>query len=211
MNRFTKLLCCAPVIGLVLASPRPALAADCVTDMDCPGADCGGQVCQWLSTTSHVCQAAGGKSRGSDGWCNTIADCKCQGVGAKCNAQFSCSFVLPADAPPAGGAGGASGAGGSGGASAGSMSAGTGGSSVAGDSSNGGGLAAGGDLGASTSAGTSSNVQARPDGPITGSPSAPDAGGCQIGALGKQPSAFFGLGLLAGALLFLRRRSSAER
>jgi hypothetical protein len=221
MNRCTKFLSAAfacSSFALLLVWPRASLAADCVTDMDCPGTACGDQVCQWVSSTSHVCQAAGSKSRGSDGWCNTTADCKCQSVGAKCNAQFSCSFVLAADAPAGGGAGGTANGGAAGAALGGASGAsgGIGGGSASGaDSSggapaNGGALASGGDT--ATSAGTSSvagAAQTMPDGPITGSPSGADAGGCRIGGVPTRADALFGLGLLGTALLGLRRRRSA--
>lgn len=223
MNRCSKLLSAAFAFGslaLCLAWPRASLAADCVTDMDCPGTACGDQVCQWVSSTSHVCQAAGSKSRGSDGWCNTTADCKCQSVGAKCNAQFSCSFVLASDAPAAGGASGAGGGanGGAAGAALGGASGasgGIGGGSASGGDSSGGTLASGGVLTSggdtATSAGTSSvagAAQLTPDGPITGSPSGADAGGCRIGGAPTRGNALFGLGLLGTVLLGLCRRRS---
>ncbi|HEY4159592.1 MAG TPA: hypothetical protein VGM29_15890, partial [Polyangiaceae bacterium] len=137
MNRCSRVLNAAFAWGafaLVSAWPKASLAADCVTDMDCPGTTCGAQVCQWVSSASHVCQAAGSKSRGSDGWCNTSADCKCQSVGAKCNAQFSCSFVLASDAPAAGGASGAGAGGTASAAAAGAVLGGTSGVSTGGAS-----------------------------------------------------------------------------
>ncbi len=82
---------------------------------------------------------------------------------------------------------------------------GAGGSFDGGGTSNGGAPATGGDMPMSTSAGTSSNAEAAPEGPITGSASAPDAGGCQIGGRPRQRGVFFGFGVLAGALLVLRR------
>ncbi len=157
--------------------------------------------------TDHECQDAGSKSRGSDGWCNTAADCKCQSVGATCNPQFSCSFTLAEDAPvSAGGAGGTSAI--DGGAALGGASGDSSGGSPA--SLGGAGPETGGGAGTSapstTSAGAS-NLSA-PDGPITGSPSAPEAGGCAISLPKKGARVPVELGFLAAALLFLRRRAA---
>jgi hypothetical protein len=230
MNRLTAFFCPATALALLLAFPTPALAATCITDMDCPTTACGGQVCQWLSTTDHECQDAGSKSHGSDGWCNTVADCKCQSVGAKCNAQFSCSFTLPADAPPAGGAGGMSGAGAGGmsGAGAGGMSgAGAGGMSGAGAGGaaggSGGTVASGGDTtsggqsagtggtpvasgGTTSTTPTAGTGDQTPDGPIMGSPSAPDSGGCALSTASTRANGWLGFIFLGVALLFARRQ-----
>jgi MYXO-CTERM domain-containing protein len=63
----------------------------CDHDTQCPGAACGGQVCQWPAMT---CVAAGGTAAGVDGWCNTTDDCKCKAEGAVCNqATFHCTFT----------------------------------------------------------------------------------------------------------------------
>ncbi len=201
-----RLISCA-LLGLAFALPRAALAADCVTDMDCPGAECGGQVCQWLSTTNHVCQDAGSKSRGSDGWCNTASDCKCQSAGAKCNAQFSCSFVLASDAPAGGGmsgSGGMPGVGGSSGGAAASSGADTGGTtSAAGSAGTSGGSSATGvtDAG-SPNAGTTNTAV---EGPILGSPSASD-GGCALSRAHTNTAVWPLFGALAALSWLARRR-----
>jgi hypothetical protein len=116
--------------------------AQCQTDVDCPNAACGGDVCTKSSGLSS-CSAAGERGLpGSDGWCADAngnpddSKCKCRGMGATCNG-FYCTFTMPSDG---GGAGGSSGSGGTGGASAGT--AGTSGGSTG--SSGGGGCNIGG-------------------------------------------------------------------
>ena len=98
--------------GRVFACARPGGVRD---RLDCPGAACGGQVCDWSSGTLACAPAGSKESQGTDGECATNADCKCAAQGAVCRAPF-CSFTLPPDAGAGGTAGtaGASGAGGGG-------------------------------------------------------------------------------------------------
>jgi MYXO-CTERM domain-containing protein len=76
-----------------LSTTSDLSAASCDHDTQCAGSQCGGQVCQW---PAHRCVNAGTDPSGSDGWCNTDADCKCASQGATCNtATFHCSTTLP--------------------------------------------------------------------------------------------------------------------
>ncbi len=122
------------VIGFFAAAlfaPHVAQAA-CTNDVDCPDAQCGGQVCDWTNLPM-TCKAAGTQPQGTDGWCTVDTDCKCKSDGASC-VNNQCTRTLPKGA----GAGGASGAGGSAGSSAaGSSSTSTAGSSSSTDSSSG--------------------------------------------------------------------------
>lgn len=83
----------------------PMGPAACFKDTDCPGAACGGEVCNWNKTHPvpvgdrvFVCNPAGTSPQGRDGWCVTDADCKCRGLGAVCVAPY-CSFTRPSEAP----------------------------------------------------------------------------------------------------------------
>ncbi len=82
---------------------RPA-AADCNTDIDCPGPTCGSPVCQ-RSVGGQACVVAGTDPQGFDGSCTTDADCKCRVQGATClAATLHCSFTLPEDGGSSAGA-----------------------------------------------------------------------------------------------------------
>ena len=79
-----------------LAWSPPASAAACTVDTDCPGTTCGTEVCQWSNNDqTMMCVAAGTDPQGSDGWCDTAANCKC--AGATCSLAFHCSATLPAE------------------------------------------------------------------------------------------------------------------
>jgi MYXO-CTERM domain-containing protein len=98
------------LFGSALWLASSAALADgepCINDIDCPGAECGGPVCNWSKPQGdkYTCNPAGTQTKGSDGWCTTDADCKCKGVGAVCHAPY-CSFTKASDAPPATGGGG---------------------------------------------------------------------------------------------------------
>jgi len=76
------------------ASPDLSVATSCDHDTQCPGTTCGGQVCQWAAV--HACVAAGTDPQGSDGWCNSDAECKCKSEGATCNlTTLHCTATLP--------------------------------------------------------------------------------------------------------------------
>jgi hypothetical protein len=138
----------AVALAAVVCSPAPARAA-CVTDLDCPGAACGGQVCDWSSGTLACAPAGSKESQGADGECATNADCKCAAQGAVCRAPF-CSFTLPPDAGAAGTAGAAGASGASGGGSSGKAGSGAGGAAGGGG---GAGVSAGGAAGRGTGGG----------------------------------------------------------
>jgi uncharacterized membrane protein YgcG len=114
-----------PLLTLLLVSfARPVSAQEeCINDVDCPGAECGGQVCQWLESGIQ-CMAAGSQPEGRDGWCTETSDCKCRGEGATCVPPY-CTFVTSRS-----GSGGAVGSGGAGsGGTSGTSSGGTSGGS----------------------------------------------------------------------------------
>lgn len=70
-------------------------AITCDHDTECPGTACGGQVCRWFNNT-QMCVAAGTDPQGTDGWCNTDAECKCRGEGATCDTTtLHCTFTKP--------------------------------------------------------------------------------------------------------------------
>lgn len=130
----------AVFVGLLVAGNAQAQTTTCNTDKDCPGTECGGQVCHKSSGVSTCVDAnTAGLSGFDDGWCSdngTAVDsnCKCASLGATCNG-LSCTFTVPPD----GGAGGSSGSGGTGGSAGGAGGTGTGGGcSVAGAPSRGG-------------------------------------------------------------------------
>jgi hypothetical protein len=117
-------------LAALVWTAAPARAAACARDVDCPGTECGSQVCDWVTGTP-TCVPAGSKwPQGADGECATDADCKCAPQGARCFAPF-CTFTVPPDAGAGGttGTAGASGAGGS--AAGGAAGSGRGGSSGA--------------------------------------------------------------------------------
>jgi len=122
---------CSLLVGMVcvLASGR-ARATSCLNDIDCPTAECGGEVCDY-STGTPTCKPAGTQPKGMDGWCTSNSDCKCASLGAKCDSSaVFCTFTKPSDAP-GGGKGGNSGVAGASGATGGATAA-TGGSGAAG-------------------------------------------------------------------------------
>jgi hypothetical protein len=117
---------------LVLPGRAEAQTAACNNDVDCPGAECGGQTCVHSSGAATCLDANTAYQSGAgDGHCAVDTDCKCHAMGAVCSG-FYCSFTVPND----GGAGGSTGTGGSTGAAG---STGTGGSSHAGTSGGSGG------------------------------------------------------------------------
>ena len=129
------------VAGLVLlaAARADAQTQSCTKDTDCPGTECGSQVCVMSSGLGN-CYPANqqGASGTNDGWCAdpggaaNNANCKCASMGATCDGFF-CTFTIPP-----GGTGGATGTGGSGtgtggsGTGTGGSGGGDGGCSVAG-------------------------------------------------------------------------------
>lgn len=152
----------ASLVGLVALMVAPAAFADgepCFNDTDCPGAECGGAVCNWMKAhpapvgdKAYTCNPAGTQSKGSDGWCTTDDHCKCKAQGAKCVTVY-CTFTKATDAPVGTGGTGAGGSASTAGmpAAAGTGTAGTGttppaeeesgGCSVASPASTGGGIA----------------------------------------------------------------------
>jgi MYXO-CTERM domain-containing protein len=103
------------LLGSVAFLASSAAMADgeaCYNDIDCPGAECGGAVCNWsksaampMGDKTFACNPAGSQTpTGSDGWCTTTDDCKCKGLGAIC-VQPYCTFTKPSEAPAGGGTG----------------------------------------------------------------------------------------------------------
>lgn len=91
---------------LMTASLAFAEGEPCYNDTDCPGAMCGGEVCNWnkhhaapVGDKAYVCNPAGSSPKKSDGWCTTDDNCKCKAQGAVCKPTVYCSFTLAADAP----------------------------------------------------------------------------------------------------------------
>jgi hypothetical protein len=175
----------ATLVGSVTLSIAPAAFAAgeaCLNDTDCPGAMCGGEVCNWNKplpmpladpNKPYTCNAAGTDPKGSDGWCSnttTHEHCKCKAEGAKCVSVW-CSFTKPDQAPA--GSGG-TGAGGTGTAGTGTAGTGTAGTGTAG----------------------------------TGTTTPPPAeGGCSISIPGRTSTGIaLGLGAAGLALALLRRR-----
>jgi MYXO-CTERM domain-containing protein len=104
----------ASVLGSAVFTMAPLASADgepCINDIDCPGAECGGAVCNWDKPQGDrfTCNPAGSQPKGEDGWCSSNSDCKCASLGATCATAPYCTFTKPSEAP----AGGGSGAGGS--------------------------------------------------------------------------------------------------
>ena len=100
--------------AIVLASGRAAAQSTCMTDKDCPGTACGGQVCLHSSGTFTCVDAnTQGQSGSGDGWCadssgNAVdSNCKCAAQGATCLGLF-CTLTVPAPT----GTGGSTGTGG---------------------------------------------------------------------------------------------------
>jgi MYXO-CTERM domain-containing protein len=193
---------------LLLAATSFAEGEGCLNDTDCPGAECGGEVCNWNKPLAspadpnkpYTCNPAGTSPKGSDGWCSDHnADfCKCKALGAKCSPTVYCSFTKPSDAP----AGAAGGAASTGGASTGGASTGTAGTSVIGTA----GSAPAGTGGSTGTAGTTSTGTAG----TSTAPAAEDEGGCSVRTpAGKGGGAALGLGLLGLGYALLRRRRAS--
>jgi MYXO-CTERM domain-containing protein len=118
---------------LLAAARADAQTQPCAKDTDCPGTECGSQVCV-MSSGLAFCYPANtqGASGLNDGWCAASdgtaqnSNCKCASMGATCEGFF-CSFTIPPGGT--GGGGGGSGGGGGGGATGtGGSGTGTGGS-----------------------------------------------------------------------------------
>jgi MYXO-CTERM domain-containing protein len=98
----------ATVLGSAVFMTAPLAFAEgeaCFNDTDCPGTECGGEVCNWnkhhptpVGDKAYVCNPAGTSPKGSDGWCTTVDHCKCKAQGAKCTTVY-CSFTKASDAP----------------------------------------------------------------------------------------------------------------
>jgi hypothetical protein len=89
----------ALVAGSVFAHVSVASGAVCFYDTDCPGAGCGGEVCDWnkpVNGGGYTCVAAGTDVQGSDGWCSSDFHCKCTAQGATCG-EPHCTFTLPVE------------------------------------------------------------------------------------------------------------------
>lgn len=187
--------------ALFSSSLALAMGENCLNDTDCPGAECGGEVCNWNLTNPvanidkpYTCNPAGTDPKGKDGWCSDKDSnfCKCKAQGATCGTNFFyCSFTKPSDAPAGGGGSGSGGSGsstaGTGSATAGSSSATAGSSSATAGSS-------------STTAGSSSGGSGS-----TPAPAAADEGGCSVSAPGRSNTGL-ALGALAALGLVLSRR-----
>jgi hypothetical protein len=102
------------LVALLAAGRASAQTTPCSVDTDCPGTECGSQVCAHDSGGIRCVDQGALGSSGSEGWCADSAgvaqnsNCKCRALGATCEG-FLCSFTVP---PPTG-TGGATGAGGS--------------------------------------------------------------------------------------------------
>src|SRR5690349_5916569 len=105
MGRYGWGLGLAAAVAVSSAAPARALPvapSSCFNDTDCPGAECGGMVCNWNMLAPYpqpdkpyLCVPAGTDPKGMDGWCtstNRDDDCKCQALGAKC-VGVHCSFT----------------------------------------------------------------------------------------------------------------------
>jgi hypothetical protein len=95
-------LVCMFAAGTAAAQTNPA---SCTNDIECVATpQCGGDVCDWTSTTAPMkCRPAGTAVKGLDGWCTTTDDCKCKDMGATCDTlALRCTFTRPCDAPDAG-------------------------------------------------------------------------------------------------------------
>jgi len=182
----------ASVLGSAALFVAPvALAAGepCINDTDCPGAECGGDVCNWNlpQGSKFTCNPAGTTppegTKPKDGWCTTVDNCKCKAQGAQCGATAPyCSITKP----PAGGGG--TGAGGS------PSTAGTA-STTAGTASTTAGTASGGS-GPTATAGSGTTAPAKDDG-----------GGCSLSVPGGSNTGIaLGVGLACLGLALARRR-----
>ena len=226
--------------GAVVLSVTAVALADgepCYADRDCPGTSCGDAVCNWtrenpngVGSKLFTCNPAGTDVQGSDGWCTTNDDCKCQALGATC-VNAHCSFTLAdsagaqtgsagaggADPGAAGAAGAAGGAGGAGGSSDGTGGPGGASDSAsapggASDSTSGDAHATGGRVG--SEAGTAGSA------PISGKPGQSAGGsdashgresascGCRLAATERSGA---GAAWLLGLVLMRRRRALRRR
>ena len=110
----------AGLVAVTAAGRAYAQTTPCNVDTDCPGTECGSQVCAHDSGGIRCVDQGALGSSGSEGWCadsNGVAqnaNCKCRALGATCDG-FLCSFTKPPDT----GTGGTTGGGGSGMAGAG--------------------------------------------------------------------------------------------
>lgn len=184
-------------VVLLLSASAFAAGEPCLNDTDCPGTECGSEVCNWNKPLEnpanpdkpYTCNPAGTDPKGKDGWCsdNSADYCKCKALGATCTSNFFyCSFTRPQDAP-AGSTGGA----GTGGAGTGGGGASTGGG---GTTSTGG-----------TTAGTGGSGAATGGSAAAPAPAA-DEGGCSVSAPRGGSSVALGLGLLGLGYALARRR-----
>jgi hypothetical protein len=141
------------LFGAALLAPVVAHAAtaECMNDTDCPGSECGGEICDW-STLPQTCKPAGTYPKGQDGWCTSTANCKCAAEGATC-VSVQCSQTQPAGTTGIGGGSSTGGSASSGGSA-------TAGSSAAGTTS----AAAGSSTAGSTSSGSSCSMSGAPMG-----------------------------------------------
>jgi hypothetical protein len=114
MKPFTRSLLGLALPLVLLTTTLTAVAqVECINDDDCPGAECGGEVCQWLAE-GNTCMPPGSMPEGQDGWCETDLDCKCRDQGATC-AAARCTFVVSRNGSGGSGGGGSSTGGASGG------------------------------------------------------------------------------------------------
>ena len=178
-------------VTLLFASAALAEGEPCYNDDDCPNPACGGDVCNWAKTAAKpdgrkffYCQAAGLEPKGTDGWCESEANCKCKATGATCNTSVSHCTDTGTPAASGGAPSGGSAAGGS--AAGGSPSA---GSSVG---------------GASSTAGAPSSSAGTGTAPTT--PASSDSGGCSVSTPGNAGSAALLLGVAGLGLAVARRR-----
>lgn len=189
-------------VTLFMASTAFADLEACYNDIDCPGTACGDAVCNWTKTAAvpmgskvFGCNPAGSQPMGSDGWCTTDTDCKCNAQGARCVAPY-CTFTKPM----AGSTGGTASTGGT--TSTGGTAPSTGGTvaSTGGTVSTTGGTT-------SATGGTTSTTTGGTDTSTGGAAPADDGGGCSVSVPGSsQGGAALALGVLGLGLVFARRR-----
>jgi MYXO-CTERM domain-containing protein len=167
-------------VALFSASTAFAEGEPCINDTDCPGAECGGEVCNWNKPQGDkfTCNPAGTVApvggMPKDGWCTTVDNCKCKAQGATCAAPY-CTITKP----PAGSAGTSAG----------------GSASTAGTSSTTAGTAT------TPTAGTASG------GSGTKPAASDDGGGCSVGVPGGSNTGLaLGVGLVGLGLALARRR-----
>ena len=186
------------IFSATFAFESTAQALTCTNDVDCPEPACGGQVCQWGA--AHTCVPAGTDAVGTDGWCTVDSDCKCFSLGAKCSGVH-CTFTKP----PADG--GTSDATSSDGAATDAVSTDSASDTPAAtDSGSKADALPPADTGSKTDTGTSAadtGTAAADTGTVAAAP-AGDSGGCAMGAVGAEGSAF-ALGLAALGLVRRRR------